>query len=139
MDPTPSPGRATAEAAVRDLVSRASEHQNHPDELLALHTEEAVVVNIAGVRVAGREEFGDVMRRSLQGRLSDVRTRVEISDVTFLRPDVTLVSCVKHVDDTNPDADAAALPLTGALTYVVVDDGVGWRIALAQTTPRAVA
>lgn len=135
MTPTPVV-TTTAESDIRDLVDAANRHQDDPDALLALHTQDTVIVNLAGLRVAGRHTFGEVMRRSLQGRLSNVRTRTEVTDITFVRADVALVSCVKHVEDTNPDADSAALPPSGMLTYVVVATGDGWRIALAQTTPR---
>lgn len=39
------------------------------------------------------------MTDGLASSLADVRTRHEIEDITFVRPDVALVSCIKHVDD----------------------------------------
>jgi hypothetical protein len=61
-------------------------------------------------------------------------TTVEILDIAFMRPDAAVVSCVKHVHDGSSHA-SGALPSTGSLTFVVVDEGDAWRVALAQTTP----
>ncbi len=77
------------------------------------------------------------MAAALQSRLARVVTRTEVEQIVFLRPDVALVACAKHVEDRNDDADPGTPPTAARLTYVVVDDGDGWRIALAQTTPIA--
>jgi hypothetical protein len=68
-----------------------------------------------------------------------VLTKTEIADVRFVRPDVAIVSCIKHVfderDPSSQDGPGASLPSTGSLTYVLVKDLDAWRIASAQTTP----
>ena len=71
---------------------------------------------------------------TLAGPLGDVVTTAQVDEVTLLRPDVALVACTKRIIDRRADA-ADALPTEGRLTYVLVDDGAGWRIASAQTTP----
>jgi uncharacterized protein (TIGR02246 family) len=121
--------------AIRELVERANELQSDVEPFLALHTEDAVIVNLAGVRVPGRRRLGETMTAALGSRLGQVITRSEVDDVAFVRDDVAIVSCTKTVEDRNDDAPAAALPRTGRLTYVVVQDDGAWRIALAQTTP----
>ena len=116
------------------LVAAAVRHQSDPDQFLALHTDDVVIVNIAGRRVLGRNDLEAAMRGALASPLADVTTTVDIDDIRFLRPDVALVSCTKHVRDARTDR-GDELPASGAMSYIVVNDGAGWRIALAQTTP----
>ena len=125
---------ARRRAAIAELVEAAVRHQSDPEAFLALHTDDVVIVNIAGRRVLGRSTFEAAMRSALASPLADVTTTVEVEDVRFLRPDVALVSCTKHVHDARAEP-GAGLPPAGSMSYVVVDDGHGWRIALAQTTP----
>jgi uncharacterized protein (TIGR02246 family) len=117
-----------------DLVAAAVRHQSDPDPFLALHTDDVVIVNIAGRRVLGRDDLEAAMRGALAGPLADVTTTVDIDDVRFLRPDVALVSCTKHVNDARAEP-GDGLPTAGAMSYVVVNPGDRWQIALAQTTP----
>jgi uncharacterized protein (TIGR02246 family) len=122
--------------AIESLVAAAVRHQSDPEPFLALHTDDAVVVNIAGRRVLGREELALAMKHALAGPLADVTTTVDIDDVRFLRPDVAIVSCTKHVRDDRAGGDE--LPTTGTMTYVVVDDGgeallAGTLVELADT------
>jgi len=126
---------ATDEQEIRDLVAQADQAQSDADALPALHTDEMVIVNLAGRRVFGRTAFAEAMSAALASALKDVRTSVEVVDVRALTPDTALVSCVKTVHDERPDAEPGALPSAGALTYVVVRGPSGWQIALAQTTP----
>ncbi|HEY0814630.1 MAG TPA: nuclear transport factor 2 family protein [Pseudonocardia sp.] len=125
------------ETAIRDLVGRADLAQKDPDALLALHTDGAVVVNIAGRRVWGRAAFAEAMNAAMTSPLQSIRTSIEVVDVRLISPEVALVSCTKTVHDGRADTDRTPLPSTGALTYVLVREAVGWRIALAQTTPIA--
>lgn len=79
------------------------------------------------------------MTAALDSPLVRVLTRLEVQDVRFLRPDVALVSVVKHVSDQRePATDDAGrgLPASrGSTTLVVSREPGGWRIASAQTTP----
>ena len=79
------------------------------------------------------------MQQALDSPLAKVVTKTEIEDIRFVRPDVAIVSCIKRVfderDASTKDAPGATLPSAGSLTYVVVNESDGWRIALAQTTP----
>jgi len=127
------------DAAVRQTVAAAERHQNDVEELIALHTADAVIVNIAGRRVSGRQAIDQAMRSALQSPLAKVLTRTEIEDVHLIRPDVAIVSCVKHISDerdpASKDSTGATLPSEGRLTYVIVKGQDIWQIALAQTTP----
>lgn len=128
------PSNDTARDEIVELIATAARHQSDPDEFLALHTDEVVIVNIAGRRVIGREDFAAAMRSALNSPLADVTTTVEVDDVRFLRADVAIASCTKRVHDARPER-ADELPSVGAMSYVVAKAAVGWQIALAQTTP----
>jgi uncharacterized protein (TIGR02246 family) len=121
-------------AEIRELVRQAQDTQFDPERFLALHTRDAVVVNIAGRRVLGRDALGKAMRAALASPLRDVVTTAEVEDVRLLAPGVALVACTKRVEDARPDR-VDELPTLGALTYVVVLEEGRWRIASAQTTP----
>ncbi|TCN38407.1 uncharacterized protein (TIGR02246 family) [Kribbella orskensis] len=122
------------EAAIRELVAQADRAQSDAAVLPGLHLEQMAIVNIAGRRLLGREAFAEAMSAALASSLKDVQTSVEIVDIRVVATDVALVSCIKTVHDNRQDSEGA-LPLAGALTYVVVRTADGWRIGLAQTTP----
>ncbi|WP_017595506.1 SgcJ/EcaC family oxidoreductase [Nocardiopsis potens] len=129
-------GRDLDEARIRELVARSQEAQTDPGALPALHTDGAVVVNIAGRRLFGREAFASAMAEALASPLKDVRTTLEVEDIRFATPDTAVVSLVKTVHDERPEArGASGFPAKGAMSYVLTRDGGDWRIALAQTTP----
>jgi uncharacterized protein (TIGR02246 family) len=123
-------------AALEQLVADAERFQNDTEQFVELLTDDYTVVNIAGRRVKGRAEARGAMETALAGDLSRVITRHELTDITFLRPDVALVGCVKHVSDERGDS-GDDLASTARLTFVTVKQGDAWRIALAQTTPIA--
>ncbi|MDQ3632083.1 MAG: SgcJ/EcaC family oxidoreductase [Actinomycetota bacterium] len=124
------------EDAIRDLVALAQESQSDPEALMALHTAETAIVNLAGRRVLGREAYAKAVSGALASPLSDVLTTAEIVDIRLATPDVAIVSCTKTVHDRRSGVDVStALPSTGALTYVTTRSHGGWRIAHTQTTP----
>lgn len=133
-DETGLPSEDAARKEIIDLVTAAVRHQSDPEAFLALHTDNVVIVNIAGRRVLGRADLEVAMRRALASPLADVTTTVDIDDIRFLRHDVALVSCTKHVKDARPEP-GETLPPAGAMSYVLINSGDGWQIALAQTTP----
>lgn len=126
-------------SAIRRTVADAQRYQVDVEPFVALHTGDAIIVNIAGRRVAGRDRLHEAMKAALGTSLARVLTRTEIEDIRFATPDVAIVSCIKHVSDeretplgTDPGRD---LPTNGRLTYVMVREHDAWRIASAQTTP----
>ena len=121
-------------AALEQLVADAERFQSDTDRFVELLTDDYIVVNIVGRRVQGKSEARAAMEKALDSGFSGVITRHELTDIAFLRPDVALVSCVKHVSDERDDA-AGDVPSTARLTFVTVKQGETWRIALAQTTP----
>ncbi len=74
------------ENAIRDLVAQAQESQSDPEALMALHTAETVIVNLAGRRVLGRETYSKAMADALASPLSDVLTTGEIVDIRLATP-----------------------------------------------------
>lgn len=123
--------------AIKQLVENAAKYQNDPDLFLPLHANDVVIVNFAGKRVLGRDALEYAMRKALSGQLAKVVTTNVVENIIFLRSDVALVNCIKHVSDNRDSIDnGAALPSEkGALTYILVKGEEGWKISLAQTTP----
>jgi uncharacterized protein (TIGR02246 family) len=128
-------GDATAEAEIRRLVDAAVEHQSDVDPFLALHSDDIVLINLAGRRVIGKAALAAAMTEGLKTRLANVRTHTEVAAVTFIDADTAVVSCLKRIIDENPDAVEGSIPSEASLTYVVTRRGDTWLIALAQTTP----
>jgi uncharacterized protein (TIGR02246 family) len=126
--------RTRDEVAIRQLVADTVEFQSDTDRFTALLTEDVVLVNLVGIRVIGREALRKAMSRALETPLANVLTEAEVLDITFARPDVAIVSCLKRVHDGNSDR-SDSLASTASLTFTVLDEGDAWRIALAQTTP----
>ncbi|MEU0934613.1 SgcJ/EcaC family oxidoreductase [Embleya sp. NPDC005971] len=128
-------------AAIQLLVADAVRLQNDVDTFIPLHTAHVNIVNFGGRRVSGRDTLTEAMRGAMASPLADVATTAEIQDVHFVRPDVAIVACLKRVFDRREDVDredsaTPALPASsGQLTYVMVKEDDGWRIASAQTTP----
>ncbi|MDF4253691.1 MULTISPECIES: SgcJ/EcaC family oxidoreductase [unclassified Streptomyces] len=133
--PTP-PADEADEQRIRELVAQSQTAQADPDLLPALHTADAVIVNIAGRRLFGRDAFASAMAEALSSPLKDVRTSLRVHDIRFTTPDVAVVSLTKTVHDERPEAEAPSeLPPAGAMTYVMTRQDGDWRITLAQTTP----
>jgi uncharacterized protein (TIGR02246 family) len=120
-------------AAIRQLVADAEDAQSDTERFTQLLTPDFVIVNIAGRRLIGRDQVREAMAKALETHLANVLTRYELVDITFIRPDVAIVSCIKHISDENEDS-TNALPAKGSFTLVVTKEVDGWRIALAQTT-----
>jgi uncharacterized protein (TIGR02246 family) len=134
--PTPTPTPAPPDQAVRLVVAEADRLQSDPDGFAELLTEDVVVVNFGGRRVRGRAALHQAMTAALASPLADVTTRQIVDHVRFVRPDVALVECTKHVHDGRPGG-APHLAATGEVTFVLVRQHGRWRIASVQTTPVA--
>lgn len=126
--------------AVRRVVTDAQRLQSDVDGFTGLLTEDVAIVNFGGRRVQGRAAVRAAMEQALASPLADVITTQEVHDVRFLRRDVAVVDCTKFVHDGRDRADTATEPPLrdrGMLTFVLVEQPDGWRIAVAQTTPVA--
>lgn len=124
--------------AISEVVAAAQAAQSDAATLLPLHAPGVVIVNIAGLRVLGRDAFSQAMESALSSPLRQVRTEVTIDDVRPANRDTVVVSCTKIVrDEREPGDTRDRLPTVGVLTYVMTRSQTGWEIALAQTTPVA--
>jgi uncharacterized protein (TIGR02246 family) len=134
--PTGTVASDAAVAAIHRVVAESERLQSDVDGFTDLLTDDVVIVNFGGRRVRGRTAVRTAMQQALASPLADVTTTQEIEAVQFLRPDVALVSCVKHVHDGRGAAGSGSpLRERGMLTLVLVDRDGRWRIASAQTTP----
>jgi len=120
---------------IRKLVERLQATQSDLEPFLALHTPDTIIVNFGGRRVQGSGDLRRAMVAGLASPLAQVTTTAEIDDIRFVRPDVAIVSCSKHVSDQRDTTETFAAE--GRLTYVAVEEDGEWRVALAQTTPVA--
>jgi uncharacterized protein (TIGR02246 family) len=115
--------------------------QSDADGFARLLTENVALVNFGGRRVLGRDNLHRAMRQALETPFAQVFTKTEVVDLRFLRPDVALVSCIKHISDERESAargSDAPLSERGSQTFVMVRERGKWLVALAQTTPIAV-
>ncbi|MFQ6395744.1 SgcJ/EcaC family oxidoreductase [Nocardia sp. KC 131] len=124
-----------ATAAIHTLVAEAVKFQNDPEQFVPLHTASVNIVNFGGRRVSGIGALSKAMQAALASPLADVLTEIEIDDIHFVRDDVAIVACVKHVFDGREDARGNLPASSGRLTYVVVEKDGRWLIESAQTTP----
>jgi uncharacterized protein (TIGR02246 family) len=124
-------GNDTEIKSIHEVVSKAEVYQNIPDEFCKLFTKDAIITNVAGLRIIGRDEFYEVMKKAMKTSLAEVITRNEVVDITFIRHDVAIVSCYKHlVEKGKLDEDASK----ASLTFVMVKEQNNWLIASAQST-----
>jgi uncharacterized protein (TIGR02246 family) len=119
--------------AIRALVAAADARQSDAAGFARLLTEDVALVNFGGRRVLGRENVRRAMEQALQTPFAGVYTRNELVDVRFLRPDVAVVSCIKHISDERDSGEP--LQERGSSTFVLTEQKGDWLIALAQTTP----
>lgn len=120
---------------IRQLVERLQAAQSDVEPFLALHTADVIIVNFGGRRVLGIDDLREAMEAGLASPLAQVLTTAEIDDIRYVRPDVAIISCTKHVSDQRDTTQTMATE--GRLTYVAVEEDGAWRVALAQTTPVA--
>jgi uncharacterized protein (TIGR02246 family) len=124
------------EARIRRLVADAQKHQFDVAELMKLHRDDAVITNMAGRRVFGKQAFEEAMRQAMASPLQHVPAELEVDRVQFLAPDCAIAFCTKTVHDQRAAPDRTALPASvGMTSYVVVRQAGAWVIAAAQTTP----
>ena len=128
-------------AAIRAVIADADRLESDAEGFTQLLTEDVALVNFGGRRVLGRSNVHRAMREALDTPFAHVYTKNEVVDVRFLRPDVAVVSCVKHISDERErsarDSDAP-MSERGSATFVLVRERSSWLIAVVQTTPIAV-
>ena len=95
-------------------------------------TQNASVVNVAGMQVSGRDALLDANHRGLAGPLRDQYARYEVSDVVFLRPDVAIAH--KHAWATTADGEPIDVAHSMIALYVLVKEDERWWVAARQNT-----
>jgi uncharacterized protein (TIGR02246 family) len=103
-----------------------------PDLSVEHFTQNASVVNVAGMQVSGRDALFDANRRGLAGRLRAQYARYKVSDVVFLRPDVAIAH--KHAWATTADGEPIDVAHSMIALYVLVKEDERWWVAARQNT-----
>lgn len=119
--------------AIEAVVADSERFQNDPEAFCQLLTQEVTLINVVGVRLNGRDTVQRPMVKAMKTSLAGVHTRNEIERVTFLRPDVAVMTGNKHVfvernGSREPESQTR-------LTFVLVKEEGTWLIALGQNTP----
>ena len=107
------------------------------DALGALFTKDALFVNIAGMRMPGRDGIIDGHRWALAGPLKGSTVTVEDLAVIPVRDDLAILHATS-VRTPRPDAPAGGLPPgRTVLVFTLVRAEGGWLAAAAANTPIA--
>lgn len=107
------------------------------DALGALFTKDALFVNIAGMRMPGRDGIIDGHRRALAGPLKGSTVTVEDLAVIPVRDDLVILHATS-VRAPRADAPAGGLPPgRTVLVFTLVRAEGGWLAAAATNTPIA--
>jgi uncharacterized protein (TIGR02246 family) len=117
---------------IRKLVDDVSGYKKDPEGFSQLFTPQAVIVNVAGIRVTGKDEIYKFMKQATESFLAHVSVKNEVVNITFLRSDVAVVSGIQHIFTEQEgllEEDAK-----GSLTFVVVKEEGKWLIASGQNT-----
>ena len=113
-------------------------NEGDADALGALFTEDAVFVNIAGMRMLGREGIVEGHRWALAGPLKASTVTLEDLSVIALGEDLA-VAHVISVRTPRPDAPPGGLPPgRTVLVFTIVRAKNDWRAVAATNTPVAV-
>lgn len=121
-------------AAIKQIIGNVETayNTNDPELMTADFTANAAVVNAAGALLTGRDALLEANRRGLSGFLKDEYVRYEITDITFLRPDVAFAHKVARATTAEGeliDIDHAMIAL-----YVLVKENGRWWTAARQNT-----
>jgi uncharacterized protein (TIGR02246 family) len=133
---TASPDSASKQREIiliTKVLTDAARFQNQKDyeEFSQLFTEDAVIVNIKGIRIIGRDKIYQFMKTAVESFLAEITVENEAVNTTFLRSDVAIVSAIQHiVKKANHEKEN----LKGSATFVLVNEQGNWLIALGQNT-----
>lgn len=116
---------------IQQVVADAEQFQNDPEKFCQLLTNNVAIVNIAGLRIIGRDKFYKTMKKAVNTPLVNIITKNEVVNIIFVRSDVAVVSCIKSIvkkGSLQLDASKASL------TFTMVKEQGKWLIATAQST-----
>jgi uncharacterized protein (TIGR02246 family) len=117
---------------IRNVVAEAERLQTDPEGFSGLLTDGVVLINAVGRRIFGRDQVRAAMREAMKTSLANVLTRYEIVDVRFVRPDVAVVSGIKHVSEEGSGRAKGGAKIT--LTFVLTREQRSWLIAVVHNT-----
>lgn len=130
--PDPFPEREQDITLIHQLVSDAERFQNDPEKFVQLLAVDAILVNVAGYRVEGRDEIYKIMNKAVQTSLAEIKTKHNLLSIKFIRDDIALVTCTKEIfieKENLYQKEAAAV-----LNFVMEKNNGGWLISSAQNT-----
>jgi len=118
---------------IEQVLTDAARFQNRKDYegFTQLFTQDAVIVNIKGMRIFGKDELYQFMKSAMKSFLADITVKNEVVNTTFLRSDVAVVSVVQHIVKKVNQVEEN---LKGSATFVMVKEQGNWLIALGQNT-----
>ncbi|MEV6276495.1 SgcJ/EcaC family oxidoreductase [Nocardia sp. NPDC051832] len=125
----------TADIAAIEQIVRDTEtayNTNDAELLTSPFTANAAVVNAVGVLMTGRDTLLAANRAGLAGFLKNQYARYDVTDITFLRPDVAIAHKVARATTAEGeliDQDPAMIAL-----YVLVKENGKWWTAARQNT-----
>lgn len=119
--------------SIQKVVLDAERFQNNAEQFAQLLTQDAAIVNVAGYRVMSRDEIYKIMKKAVETSLTQIMTRNEIVNISFLHSEVALVHCIKHISVKNEEKQEE--DTKASLTFVMTKtENEQWLIALAQNT-----
>ncbi|MFD4428976.1 SgcJ/EcaC family oxidoreductase [Nocardia sp. NPDC058497] len=122
-------------AAIRQIIAdtQTAYNTNDPELMTAPFLANAVVGNAIGTLITGRDALLDANRRGLAGFLADEYVRYDVTDITFLRPDVAIA----HKEARATTADGTLIDTAPAMValYVLVKENNRWWTAARHNTP----
>lgn len=118
---------------IEQVLTDAARFQNRKNYqgFTQLFTQDAVIVNIKGMRIFGKDELYQFMKSAMKSLLADITVKNEVVNTTFLRLDVAVVSVVQHIVKK---VNHVQENLKGSATFVMVKEQGNWLIALGQNT-----
>ncbi|MFE3446480.1 SgcJ/EcaC family oxidoreductase [Nocardia sp. NPDC059180] len=122
-------------AAIEQLVADVETGYNSNDAELMISgfTANASAGNAVGSVITGRDALLEAGRRGLAGFLKNEYVHYELTDITFLRPDIAIAHKAARAtapDGTLIDKDPAMVAL-----YVLVKENDRWWVATRHNTP----
>ncbi|QIS04836.1 SgcJ/EcaC family oxidoreductase [Nocardia brasiliensis] len=121
-------------AAIEQLIAsvQTAYNTNDADLMTEGFTANAAVVNAVGTLMTGRADLLAANQAGLAGFLKDEYVRYDVTDITFLRPDVAIAHKVARATTAEGeliDTDPAMIAL-----YVLVKENGRWWTAARQNT-----
>jgi len=122
------------EKAIRQIMQRfeTAANERKPKETADLVAQNAIIVNVAGIRFDGKEEFYLFIQKAMEGALSNLVRKNEITDIRFIRHDVAVVSATQVA--ATKEGTFLKEHGKGSVTSVLVKEQGKWVITMAQNT-----